>query len=1180
MKKGVRVLLWVTGVLAALVLVLMTVLQVVLNSRRFSSWLDETVAASLDGTLRHAPLRVSVFRTFPRIRVRLDSLSLTYPHERFSAYDGLSAPSRLLDAGRGEREDTLAAFRHFTAAVNLWRILGGRIRLSDASLSGLALYAHAYDSTAANWNIFRPGEPEIEDTTAAGLPNLPWISVGPVRVDGRSHIVFTDQADTLYGLLAFRRMQLGGDVRLPHGKRPLHFRKLGFRLDSLFVHGRLPADTLAVFLDSLSVDNPAHHTLDLGLGAKALMVSGTFGHLNIPFGLQTRVTYDPQPEVVHLGLPHLHADVAYVPIDAKGKADLYADSTYVQGRVGIDHADLSAILKDYGAGLIAQAADVSTDARIDLDVSVDGFLSERQVPAVDLSLRVPDSHVRYIPMDIRALMGMDVKASLTPAQMLTATVDRFKFRMQGLALDLSGSGRDLLGEDPFLRMDSRGTACLDTLMRYVPEGLGLNAGGDLDLRLSAAARMSELQDYHFEKAAIDGEISSPRLSVAMPEDSLDAVLDGPVVRLSSDASGILAAIDVDSLLLRQGAALMARVRSMKNAATLSKIRTASGKRVPRFDVSSENGGVFVKSGVNRMGVRNFRLAAGAEKRVRDRGRRKHFLDSLQRVYPGVPRDSLVLRMRAERRSRPLPDFLTERDFAGKDIDISLDSAITKYLRAWKPSGSIEAERGFVATPLLPLRTRLTGLKGDFNDDVLNLHRFGITSGTSDLNASGRVSGLRRALQRKGLLRLNLDLKSERLNANELLVAFQTGSKLVDSLASKSPAKEDDESFVTDTLKDAKFASDEMSLLVVPANLIARLDLHAARVDYSDLLVKPLRATLNLKERTLQVTDAEAQTNLGLVGLNAFYSTRTKKDISMGLDLRMNEMSAEGIIKMIPEVDQMMPMLKSFKGTLGCEVSATTQIDTNMNVVMPTLDGLVRITGEDLMVEDAGDLRKITRLLMFRNKNIGRIQNLYVNAVVKDSKLEIYPFVLGVDRYTLALMGTQGFDGSMRYNASIIRSPLPFRFGINVYGNLDKWRFSLGRSKYRNGKVPVFTQELDAIQINILDAIRNIYNRGVENAMAQTVRSQQNLERRRVAQGYTSALPDDILSTEEYRQVDSIAFSVDMEEHAQAVEQSAAAAVEQSLGKTAQLQQEYEASLSKRQAREARKEKRASQKASR
>ncbi|MBQ9548220.1 MAG: hypothetical protein IJV01_03560 [Bacteroidales bacterium] len=1129
MKKGGRILLWICGVFAALVLVVMTALHFALNSARFTRWVDETAAASIDGTLRHGPLRVSVFRSFPRLRVTLDSLSLTYPHDRFAAYDLAGRRSRLLDAGRGEEADTLAAFRHFSAAVNLWRIFCGRIRLSDASLSGLALYAHAYDSTAANWNIFRSGPEEPADTVSAGLPNLPWISVGPVRVEGRPRVVFTDQADTLYGLLAFRRMRLGGDVRLPHGERPLKFRKLGFRLDSLFVHGRLPADTLAVFLDSLSVENPRHHTLDLGLGARTLVVSGTFGHLKIPFGMQTRLTYNQEPGVTQLGVPRFHADVAYLPIDAEGRADLYADSTYVKAGVRIDDADLGAILKEYAAGLIPQAADFRTDAHLSAVADIDGYLSDNQVPAVDFSLKIPGSNIRYLPKDLRARLGLTANASLTPQQFLSAGVDALSLRMQGLDLDLSGSGRDLLGEDPFLRLRSRGAACLDTLMRFVPEELGLLASGDLSLRLDAAARLSELQSYHFDKASVNGEISSPRLSLAMPADSLNAVLDRPVVQLSSGSKGILASVDVDSLLLRQGIGLLARVRDMKNAATFSKVRAHSGRMVPKLEVSSENAGIYLRSGVNRMGVRNIRVAAAAERRVRDRGRRKHFLDSLQRVYPGTPRDSLVIRMRNDRFKGPLPDFLSERDFASKDINISIDTSLARYLRSWKPSGSIRAERGFVATPMLPLRTRLTGLKGDFDDDVLNLHEFGVTTGTSDLSATGKVTGLRRSLQRRGLLRLGLQVKSNRLNANELLTAIQLGSKMADSLAAREPAKEDDESFVTDTLKNAQFHSDEMALVVVPANLIAEVDLHAARVDYSDLLVKPFKAKINMRERTLQVTDAEARTNVGEVGLNAFYSTRTKKDISMGLDLRLSEMSAEGIIKMIPAVDQMMPMLRSFKGTLGCEVSATTQIDTNMNVVMPTLDGLVRITGEDLMVEDAGDLRKITRLLMFRNKDIGRIQNLYVNAVVKDSKLEIYPFVLGVDRYMLALMGTQGFDGSMRYNASIIRSPLPIRFGVNVYGSLDKWRFSLGRSKYRNGKVPVFTQELDAIQINILDAIKNIYNRGVENAMEQTARSQRELEKKRLEVGYTSALPDDVLPMNEYLQVDSLSFSADMEE---------------------------------------------------
>ena len=263
-------------------------------------------------------------------------------------------------------------------------------------------------------------------------------------------------------------------------------------------------------------------------------------------------------------------------------------------------------------------------------------------------------------------------------------------------------------------------------------------------------------------------------------------------------------------------------------------------------------------------------------------------------------------------------------------------------------------------------------------------------------------------------------------------------------------------------------------------------------------------------------------------------------------MHLIEMPAYDIIHMLPTVDAMMPALKSFKGNLGCDLSVTTQVDTNMNVITPTMNGLVRIAGEDLFIENAGSLRKITRLLMFDNKNIGQIENLYVDAVVGNNRVEVYPFILGVDKYKIALAGTQGFNGSMNYNISVLESFLPFRFGINIYGDLDKWRFSLGRNRYRGGHVPSFTADLDTMQVNLLDVIRHVYDRGVQNAMGQMALENKRLEKAKMLSSYAGGVDEGLLSKEEFMQVDSLMFAAQMAEENEEEEASLDAAVDEAL----------------------------------
>ena len=240
----------------------------------------------------------------------------------------------------------------------------------------------------------------------------------------------------------------------------------------------------------------------------------------------------------------------------------------------------------------------------------------------------------------------------------------------------------------------------------------------------------------------------------------------------------------------------------------------------------------------------------------------------------------------------------------------------------------------------------------------------------------------------------------------------------------------------------------------------------------------------------------------------------------------------------------MPALKSFEGRLDCNLTATTQLDTNMNVVIPTLDGLIRISGRDLEVKDAGDLRRITRLLMFRNKDIGHIDDLAVDAVVHDSRLEVFPFELGVDRYRLALQGLQGFDRSMYYHVSILRSPFLLRFGINLFGSLDNWKFNVGRARYREGRVPVYSQQLDSVQVNIAKGIRDIFETGVRR-----VRAFNDLQD--VVQ-----TDDEALSAEEMLQVEDLALEAEMAELDAALEAEVNDVLETAAQETERLMQEY------------------------
>ncbi len=927
MKLIGKIVAIICGSLALLVIVL----QIVVNMPFVTSIVDRYAGEFINGKLEYSRLHFSLLRNFPKLRVTLDSLSLTYPHDRFPAA-GFGAEEGLDVAGRGGQSDTLLAVGRMSVAVNPFKLLAGSATLSDCGIRGLYVYAHRYGN-GANWQMFGTSGRSEKDSSSFSLPA---VSADGFAIDG-FRLVYTDSRERM---------------------------------------------AVAAALDSLR--------LDASLDSSVLVIRNLAG-----------------------------------------------------------------------CGCITGSASSLGRARVPFSLTSDleWLLSAGEFPSADLSLCIPSADFYYKPADLAVVFSLDARGSSAPGRRVDADIPRLILSTDGLNLKLKGGARDLLGGNAGFSLNAEGDAVLDSLHRFLSDGIAL--GGSIDFGLDADVSREELRTYRFRTAKLSGRVDGDAIDIRMPKDSVDAIAGHPRISLNSGPDGLEIVADMDSLSFDRGDNLKARVRDMHNRFRIYKVEE-HGRIVARASFVNEDRFAFARSGDSRIGIMGATAEASLQKRVTR-------TDSLRRrTGPGMVRRNL-----------------RKDDFAGRDLNFKLDSSIAEYLRQWKPSGELSVKGGFVSTPAFPLRTRFSSVRFGFTDNEIHLDSLRIRSGTSDVSARGRVRGLRRAFMGRGTVKADLKLRSHRLNVNEILVAIDNGRHIEDTGA----ASETEGDYVVDSLS-GRVPVKKLPLIVVPSNLDAGLSLKADNVEISDISISPLNTMLRVKDRTLQMTEASAVTNLGTLDVNAFYATRSFDDIELGADLRVKDVSAGDIIHMLPSVDNMMPALKSFAGKFNLDLSVTSKLDTNMNVIVPSLDGILRISGRDLMVGDAGDLRRITRLLLFKNKNIGAIDNMSVDAVLHDSRLEIFPFELSVDRYKLALRGMQGFDRGMNYHVSVMRSPFLIPFGINIYGYTDNWRFMLGPAKYREGKVPVFTQQLDTMQVNILQSIRDVYRKGVKNARSQMARSRE------------------------------------------------------------------------------------------
>jgi hypothetical protein len=194
----------------------------------------------------------------------------------------------------------------------------------------------------------------------------------------------------------------------------------------------------------------------------------------------------------------------------------------------------------------------------------------------------------------------------------------------------------------------------------------------------------------------------------------------------------------------------------------------------------------------------------------------------------------------------------------------------------------------------------------------------------------------------------------------------------------------------------------------------------------------------------------------------------------------------------------------------------------MNIIMPSINGVMRISGEDLSISDNDMFRTLAQKLLFRNKKEGIIDKMTVEGLIKDNVVEIFPFVLKVDRYTLAMSGIQNLDKSFKYHVSVLRSPFLIRLGIDLSGSdFDHMKFRIGKAKYKNTKVPVFSTVIDDTKINLVSSIKGIFEKGVEAAIQEN-EMQKAINEHKANINYVSAVDQKLeaLTEEEQQQMEA------------------------------------------------------------
>jgi hypothetical protein len=245
-----------------------------------------------------------------------------------------------------------------------------------------------------------------------------------------------------------------------------------------------------------------------------------------------------------------------------------------------------------------------------------------------------------------------------------------------------------------------------------------------------------------------------------------------------------------------------------------------------------------------------------------------------------------------------------------------------------------------------------------------------------------------------------------------------------------------------------------------------------RAAVGDNAVRDFKGDVRICNGLLVLDDLTFSLSDAAMRLTAMYRTPRKNHLYAGFDFHIPDVEIDKMLEMIPDLDSVMPMLRSFKGKGEFHIAAETYLDSLYNVKMSTLRGAASIRGENLVLMDGETFNEIAKTLRFSKRAENRVDSLSAEFTVFRDEIDVYPFLIVMDKYKAIIGGRHNMDMSFDYNITVVDSPLPFRLALDARGTPEDLTIRLAKSKYPEMYRPVARKEVEKKRLELRSLIRS------------------------------------------------------------------------------------------------------------
>ena len=753
----------------------------------------------------------------------------------------------------------------------------------------------------------------------------------------------------------------------------------------------------------------------------------------IATSLRTDIMVDRQTAVWKLKDTEL--DVNGIRLDVNGafRRDTVAKTIGMDLEYGLHAPSMETVLRMIPKSYVKDSK-VSAKGEVTVSGRVRGVYGDKKLPAVSLKIGIKEASAQYkgLPYGIDEVTAdFDAYVDLMRHQPSYLNLKIFHFKGAHTEVLADAKVDDLL-DDPLITFHTKSTVDLDALAKTFPLQESVTITGKLDADMGMKCRLSALKKQDIGRMKLGGKLELKDFELKDTAKDFDFL--GNATFRFRDNETLQAQMVVRKLVLRSRF-LSSDIERL--VANVSSTNPQDTNRIVSLQCDME--------------VSKLRASMG---------------DSIK-LYSARAKAQAALGPQEVDVTKPAIDFSLRADslfFSAAGTRMAMNVAGIKMKAdklndsLWMPKGIVGFNRLRFRTPEFGLPIRMSKTAVTVDGPKITLKNASVRIGRSNMTATGDMMGVYRAMTKGEKLTAHLSLTSDLIDCNQLINSLSFPEDTTEVLTDSVPS--------------------EMKLFVIPRNIDFELQTDLKKVIFEKMLFENVHGAVDIKNQAIHLEDLSMRALDADMKAVMVYKAGSPRGGYAGFDFKIRNINIAKLVDFVPALDTIVPMLRSFKGRVMFDVAADARLDSAMNIRIPTLRSAIHIKGDSLVLMDGETFAEISKMLMFKNKKENVFDSISVNVTVHDGNVTVYPFLVEIDRYKAAVGGEQGLDMNFNYHISILKSPLPFKAGVNISGNLDKMKFRIGKAKYKDAVTPAAVHRVDSTRMNMGNEIVNRFRRVV------------------------------------------------------------------------------------------------------